>query len=79
MRENVGKFIIANIRYFSESEILAGLSGIWFAEFTKVFPHQIFALYGYYAVGVDHYPSCSVRYSRVCVQMIITCHRYCRI
>ena len=46
--ENVGKFTIANISYFSEPGIWLGktsANGIRLAKFAKVFPHQNFALY----------------------------------
>ena len=45
--ENVGKFTIANISYYSVPGIWLGkilANGIRFAKFAKVFPHQNFAL-----------------------------------
>ena len=48
-KENVGKFTIANISYFSGPGIWLGkilANGIHFAKFAKVFSHQNFALYG---------------------------------
>ena len=46
--ENVGKFTIATISYYSESGIQLGkilANDDRFAKFAKVFPHQSFALY----------------------------------
>ena len=46
--ENVGKFTIANISYFSESGIWLGkilANGICYAKFAKVFPSQNFVLW----------------------------------
>ena len=43
-KENVGKFTIANISYFSEPGIWLGkilASGVRFAKFAKVFPTKI--------------------------------------
>ena len=47
--ENVGKFTIVNVSYFSEPGIWLGkilANDVLFAKFTKVFPCQNFALYG---------------------------------
>ena len=47
-KDNVGKFALANISYFSEPGIWLGkilANGIHFAKFAKVFPNQNFALY----------------------------------
>ena len=49
-QENVGKFIIVNISYFSESGIWLGkilANDVCFAKFAKVFHHQNFALCGF--------------------------------
>ena len=51
--ENVGKFTIANISYFSESGIWLGkilVNGICLAKFTKISPTKIFALYSMYKI-----------------------------
>ena len=50
-RENVGKFTIANISYFSESGIWLGkilANGIPFTKSAKVFLHQNFTPYSIY-------------------------------
>ena len=47
--ENVGEFTITNISYFSEPGIWLGkilVNDVCFTKFTKVLPHQNFALYG---------------------------------
>ena len=47
--ENVGKFTIANISYFSEFGIRLGkilVNGVCFAKLANVFQHQNFTLYG---------------------------------
>ena len=48
-RENVGKFTIANVSYFSEPGIWLGkilANYICFTKLAQVFPYQNFALYG---------------------------------
>ena len=62
--ENVGKFTIANISYFSESGIWLGkilANDIRFANFVKVFPRQSFALY---SISFFHF----MHVNRVCLQ-----------
>ena len=61
-KENVGKFTIANISYFSESGIWLGkilANGARFAKFTEVFARKTFALYGMY---IDAYKDCATLY-----------------